>query len=326
MTIRQGFLTGGMRKDQAFHVPEKNLLLISVPYGLELFSIDSNFSVYPGPQNLTAFGGSSSSVLFWFNRYARRGMLYDSGQSYLWCVLGDTWQAFESPIAVPTGFSQLQYSQGGDFIAIGSTQYGVRIYHSTTFALLRTISFSGAVIHDIAWSPNDGQLAVAYAASPYIKVFDFGTEAFLSDPATIPTGVANGCAWSPVLGYLAVAHNTTPFVSIYQMPAFTKIANPPAGLPDGNGRAVRFTRNAIYLTVLNESSYNDYSTVYSVWNWNFMGSAPWSSSTEVTDFTYNDIGGTVWAWSSVVQSVYPTWTSGYMWGNMVQLTKHLRGM
>lgn len=79
-------------------------------------------------------------------------------------------------------------------------------------------------------------IAVAIGVSPWIVVYKVtqgsSTITKLTDPATIPTGIAYGCAWNPAGTVLAVRHATSPFLSVYTRSGdtLTKVANP-ATLP-----------------------------------------------------------------------------------------------
>lgn len=107
-------------------------------------------------------------------------------------------------------------------------------------------------VNAIAISPDGTMVAMADGTTPFAHLYSLidspagpilGQRA--ANPATLPTGAAQGVAWSPNGDYLAFAHTTTPFVSVYPIIRGTlafgaKIANP-GTLPAGNGTAVKFT-------------------------------------------------------------------------------------
>lgn len=72
----------------------------------------------------------------------------------------------------------------------------------------------------------------------------------LPDPATTPTGTAEGVAFSKDGAYLAVAHSTAPFLTIYKRSddTFTKLPNP-AILPPNSGMSACFSADGTYLAV-----------------------------------------------------------------------------
>jgi WD40 repeat protein len=194
-------------------------------------------------------------------------------------------------MVVPTGFQKWKFSTSGKRLAVGSTGSGIQIYDTATMNLLQTISLSGLDITGLVWGPLDSKLAVSLGSSPFIKVYNFETEAFMSDPATLPAGLTVGCDWSYEHNLLAVGHYNTPFVTIYQMPGFTKITNPSAGLPSGRPVFVKFSPSGRELYVP-QTGY-DGTRVYICPEFTFLGNAPWGSFDEVSWMEFNTRGSWV---------------------------------
>ncbi len=83
----------------------------------------------------------------------------------------------------------------------------------------------------------------------------------IADPASLPTGNAQGVSFSKDDTYMAVVHDISPYVTIYKRSGdtFTKLANP-STLPTGLGRGCDFSTNGDYLSVAHASS--PYVTIY----------------------------------------------------------------
>lgn len=320
MTIRHGFLTGGMRRVGAFDIELKNLMLISSSYQLLVKNMDAYGANTPLPLNPPAEWGEYP--LFIYDRHVRKGVVYNPDDSYFYILDSDRWILWPSQIAVPSNFQGMRFSNTGAFFVVYSTTAGLQIYSATSFRLVRTISLGGAVPRWVSWKLFDQQLAVTLTASPYIKVFDFATEAFLPNPATLPTGAAEGCAFSPDGTLLAVAHEVTPYVSIYAMPTFVKVANP-SNLPDGDGERVRFSPLGDALHVINSSDSWDYSRTYTIPISMFTGNEPWDTFSHVTDWTYGEVFRYVWWEGSQVKMVPPAWTCpDYLLPSNAMLLRH----
>jgi hypothetical protein len=98
------------------------------------------------------------------------------------------------------------------------------------------------VAHDVditdppTYTTDARYIAVAHQANPLITVYKAtvgsSTLTKLTNPATLPTGVAYGCAWNRAGTVLAVRHANSPFLSVYTRSGdtLTKVANP-ATLP-----------------------------------------------------------------------------------------------
>jgi hypothetical protein len=98
------------------------------------------------------------------------------------------------------------------------------------------------VAHDVditdppTYTTDARYIAVAHAGSPFITVYKAtvgsSTLTKLTNPATLPTGIAYGCAWNRAGTVLAVRHATSPFLSVYTRSGdtLTKVADP-ATLP-----------------------------------------------------------------------------------------------
>ena len=86
-------------------------------------------------------------------------------------------------------------------------------------------------------------VAISTGTSPFVYVYPwllgFGTK--LSDPATLPTGTANGVSFNPAGNTLVVTHAVTPVISVYPISAAgfgTKYTNPsPSLLTNGTNSA-----------------------------------------------------------------------------------------
>lgn len=106
--------------------------------------------------------------------------------------------------------------------------------------------------------------AVARSTTPYLDIFKNTDGIFsrLSNPATLPTGMARWIKFSPSGNYLAVAHDTTPFITIYSRSGdtFTKLGNP-ATLPPAGANSVDWSANDDFLAVGHTSS--PFITIYS---------------------------------------------------------------
>ena len=86
MTIRKGFLSGGMRRERAFDVPNLNILLGA---SLSGYDLDNGFLYgYPRPIGAPTLTGSYDSI---YNKFVRRAFLYDSNSANFWVVDADYW-------------------------------------------------------------------------------------------------------------------------------------------------------------------------------------------------------------------------------------------
>ena len=92
-------------------------------------------------------------------------------------------------------------------------------------------------------------------------IWDFTVPVKLADPATLPSGAAQGVTWSPDGQFLSVAHSTTPSITIYQRSGttFTKLANP-ATLPVGNGIGTAWSPDGQFLSVVHDTT--PFITIY----------------------------------------------------------------
>jgi hypothetical protein len=182
------------------------------------------------------------------------------------------------PTATPAS-GGVGFSDDGQYMAIGDTSgTGFQIYYisGTTFTPLTYAGWNmtgGAT--GVAWHPDSLNVAFTHATTPFIDIGfitsgSAGTAIFddLADPATLPTGNANGCAWSPNGQFLAVAHDTTPFVTIYECTGtagsglvLTKLTNP-ASLPAGAGQGVAFSADGRFMTVAHTTT--PFVTIYEI--------------------------------------------------------------
>lgn len=126
-----------------------------------------------------------------------------------------------NPTGNPYGVS---FSPDDTYVAIAhATTPFVTVYkrNGDTFTKIADGNFSvspGATCRSIAWSPNGVYLGVGIGAGNFQIVYKCINDTFTkqTDPATFPTGTANGFAWSYDAEYYAVAHTTSPFISMYK--------------------------------------------------------------------------------------------------------------
>lgn len=125
----------------------------------------------------------------------------------------------------PTGNAyRVSFSPDDTYVAVAhTTSPFVTVYkrNGDTFTKLADTAFDvspGNNCRSIAWSPNGVYLGVGIGAGNFQIVYKRIADSFTkqTDPATLPTGTANGFAWSYDAEYYAVGHSTAPFISIYK--------------------------------------------------------------------------------------------------------------
>jgi WD40 repeat protein len=105
-------------------------------------------------------------------------------------------------------------------------------------------------------------VAFASLSTPYVHIYERSGTTFtkLSNPGTLPAGVASDLAFSPDGRFLAVAHWTSPYITIYERSGttFTKLSDPTA--PAGNGSCPCWSPDGRFLAVGHATS--PYITIY----------------------------------------------------------------
>lgn len=103
---------------------------------------------------------------------------------------------------------------------------------------VRSVRFSPGAVEDNNPGGTTGYVAVAFQASPYLRVYALsGYSPLTLTPATLsanPAGAAQSLAWIGNGQYLAVGHDTSPYVTLYFLSGgtFTKCPDPD-DLPGG---------------------------------------------------------------------------------------------
>lgn len=306
-----------MRRNNVFDIPERNLLL-TLP-GPEARDLDANNVNVTMPAFPAGFTGATAIIC---NRFARRAMMYYAGDTYFFWLDINNWVIALSSIAIPSGFVGFKYSCRGNVIAVLSTSQGIQIYDAITFDLKATISLGGASVTSCAWNKSDTQLAITQISSPYIKVYDFASGAFLSNPATLPTGSANYCDFS-ISGLLAVAHDNTPYITVYQMSGFVKLNNPTAPLPAENGVFVKFDHRGQNVFIKSYALGNITWTGYEMPGMSLAIGLPWPFYDPVLCMAIADNGRLAyWESNGVVKMSLPEWAEYQQYWTGAVFTRH----
>jgi len=100
-------------------------------------------------------------------------------------------------------------------------------------------------------------LSIAHQTSPFVTTYKRAGDVLtkLSNPATLPTGLASGASWSPDGTYLSIAHQTSPFVTTYKRTgdSLVKLSDP-ATLPTDRGFGASWSPDGTYLSIAHQTS------------------------------------------------------------------------
>jgi hypothetical protein len=263
MTIRAGFLGGGMRRADYFHKELKNIMVWYEGSG-QLSPLDvRGWTPIPLPLNTPTI----SQWEFDINKHKRLMVAY-TGETNFSMYDIDRWEHVKTGPAVPANLTCLRFSAGGELFAAAHTN-GLNIYDTETMTLQRTL-LTGEVVTWCAFNLYDRRFAATIAASPYIKVYDVDTWTALSNPAILPTGTGRMCAWSRCGEYLAVGHVTTPFMSVYSFSGgMTKITL--VGIPGATAGCVVFSSSFPLVDFIEEDWPYSNETLYCPWDGNPFG-------------------------------------------------------
>jgi Flp pilus assembly pilin Flp len=214
---------------------------------------------------LTGTAGLSGSILVFGHSATGHIAAYES----------TTWSALTPPAAGPAGAAVFDFSADGALVAgAHATSPYVTVYDtnggsgdpSTWTKLGNPSTLPTGQGDGIAFSPDDGLLAVAHDTSPYLTVYDTaGGSANTATWTTAslggnPPNFGLGVSFSPDGAMLAVSHVGSPYVTIYNTTSWAKLSNPTAGLPGGTGYDVAFSHDGSLLAVAHDGG--SYITIY----------------------------------------------------------------
>lgn len=217
---------------------------------------------YPNPRPLP--NGNGRAVAFDVDGSVAIG--YEGTPGLSW----HAWQGgFSTRFAdsVVESFSTITGVAFGRYAFPGTVTIAAGTYPLFMFGNLLAVSYNRSPFLSVyVWTQTQG-IKAFYGDGTFTQWILFGRR--LANPATLPTGTANGIALSPATNlsnYVAVAHATTPFFSVYPIntpvtPLLdplpitigVKIANP-ATLPTGTGNGVVFNSSGDSIAVAHDTT------------------------------------------------------------------------
>lgn len=210
----------------------------------------------------------------------------------------------------------VEFSPDGTMLAIGTADNNVRIYNTSTWALLQTLTGHTTPIAAVSWRPDGMQLATCDSASvSNIKIWNTTSWA-LSQNLTHSSGVVRALAWNPNGSLLASAGtgvagnniqiwNSTSWVNSNSLSHGAATVQALAWSPDGTTLVSGSSDNSNNLMVWNTASWKSTNTLsghsagVTSLSYNSNGSLLASGSTDTTVKIWD---GTAWNLSQTLSA------------------------
>jgi WD40 repeat protein len=232
---------------------------------------------YSGTGFLTPIGPRNEPKKFRVTRDGNHMVLLYNGSPWIDAFVRDlpytgVFNRLTTSLTASTFLDDAAWTQDSKYLAIGSVANSpfLKIYKRTGNAFVELNVPISSPVRSVAFSLDDGFLAVGLFGSPFLQIYKRDQDQFTkiaevtAESGGYPTGQVFAVDWSPDGKYITTAHFNSPYTTTYKLGyiysyILTKLPNP-AVLPGSDSNDVRFAPDGKHAALAHANS--PFLTIY----------------------------------------------------------------